>query len=187
MRKIVNLLLIINFFNYFSENLLVPVYAVFTNKIGGDLFTAGSALAVSYAVIGIGIIISGKFAEKYHTEKLQMVVGLAMDMLVIIGYINVKSPFGLYVAFVFSGLAIAISQPAFSGLFSSVIPEGKHTSRWGYMYGLIYFTSAVSALVSGFVTQQFGFTALFYLMLFTAGLALLGSLYLLRLPQQDLK
>jgi len=184
MNKILKLILTVAFFSYFSENLLVPVYAVFTEKIGGDLFTAGSALALSYALIGIGIFISGRFAEKHHTEKLQMAIGLAINMFVIIGYMNIKSPFGLYVAFIFSGLAISISQPAFSGLYSSVIQDGKHTSRWGDMYGLIYLTSAISAFVSGLITQQFGFTALFYLMLFTEGLALIGSLYLLRTPEK---
>lgn len=184
MNKVLNLILAIAFFSYFSENLLVPVYAIFTKKIGGDLFTAGSALAISYALIGIGIVISGRFAEKHHTEKLQMVIGLAINMFVVIGYMNIKSPFGLYVVFIFSALAISISQPAFSGLYSSVIQDGKHTSRWGDMYGLIYLTSAISALVSGFITQQFGFTALFYLMFFTEGLALIGSLYLLLIKKK---
>ncbi len=178
----INILLFIQFFNLFADNLLGPVYAVYVKGIGGDLLTAGGALALNLAVVGSLIILSGRIANKYHTEKLQLILGYSIGVLVAAGYLVIKTPIELFFIQILSGLSIAIAQPAFSGIFSSKLEKGKHTSSWGDYLGLTYWAAAISALSSGFITQSFGFPALFYSMMITQGLSVLGAIYLYYLP-----
>ncbi len=185
MKKIVYTLLFIQFFNLFADNLLGPVYAVYVKGIGGDLLTAGGALALNLAVIGTLIILSGRIANKYHTEKLQLILGYSLGVLVAVGYLIIQNPIQLFLVQILSGLSIAIAQPAFSGIFSSRLKEGSHTSSWGDYLGLTYWAAALSALSSGFIAQTFGFPALFYSMMITQGLSVLGAVYLFYLPNRE--
>ena len=185
MKKVIYILLFIQFFNLFAGNLLGPVYAIYVKGIGGDLLTAGSALALNLAIIGSLIILSGRIANKYHTEKLQLILGYSIGVLVAVGYLIIQTPMQLFFVQILSGLSIAIAQPASSGIFSARLEKGQHTSSWGDYLGLTYWAAALSALSSGFISQNFGFPALFYSMIITQGLSVLGAIYLYYLPSKD--
>ena len=80
--------------------------------------TAGSALALDFAIIGTLIVVSGRIANKYHTEKLQLIVGYALAIIVAFGYMVIQTPTQLFLIEMLAGLSIAIAQPAFSGLYT---------------------------------------------------------------------
>lgn len=177
MKKIRNTLLFIQVFNITASNFLGPVYAVYVKKIGGDLLTAGATYAISMAVIGSLIVVSGRFANKYHTEKLQLILGYTLAIFVAFGYLIIRTPNELFLLEILAGLSIAISQPAFSGIYSSKTEEGKYTSSWGDYLGMAYWAAAFAALYAGYVSQQFGFSALFISMMILNGLSVIGAIY----------
>lgn len=177
MKKIKNTLLFIQVFNITASNLLGPVYAVYVKKIGGNLLTAGVAYAISMAVIGTLIVVSGRFASKYHTEKLQLIIGYTLAIFVAFGYMIIRTPFELFLLEILAGLSIAISQPAFSGIYSSRAEVGKHTSSWGDYLGMAYWAAAAASLYAGYVSQRFGFSSLFISMMILNGLSALGAIY----------
>ena len=178
MTKTLRILFFIQFFNLFTVELLNPVYAAYVVNIGGSLFTAGSALSVRLAVIGILIFISGKVAGKYHTERLQLLVGYCIGLVVVIGYLLISTPTQLFVLQILLGLSVAIAQPAYNGMFSSRLGNASHTSLWGTYFAMTYFSGALAALSSGLISQTYGFDSLFYAMIFTQSLGVLGTLFL---------
>lgn len=177
MRKIKNILLFIQLANILASNLLGPIYTAYVNGIGGDLLTAGSALAIDYAVIGALIILSGRLANKYHTEKLQLIVGYILATVVGYGFMIVQNPAQLFIVEIFAGLSIAISSPAFSGIFSAMVESGKHTSHWGDFLGYSYFIAAFAAFFAGILSQNFGISAVFVVMIVVNGLSAIGAIY----------
>lgn len=178
MTKTLRVLFFIQFFNLFTAELLNPVYAAYVADIGGNLFTAGSALSVRLAIIGILIFASGQIAGKYHTEKLQLLIGYSLGLVVVVGYLFINTPTQLFILQILLGLSIAVAQPAYNGMFSSRLGNGSHSSRWGTYFAMTYFSGALAALSSGFISQIYGFDFLFYTMIFTQSLGLLGTLYL---------
>lgn len=178
MTKTLRALFFIQFFNLFTTNLLGPVYAVYVSKIGGDLLIAGGASAAGFAVIGTLIFISGKIAARFHTEKLQLIIGYSIGLIVTIGYLLITSPAQLFVLQVLLGVSVATSQPAYNGLFSSRLGDGSHASRWGTYFAMTYYSGALAALASGFISQMYGFHSLFYAMIVTQSLGLLGTIRL---------
>lgn len=177
MPKFVYFLLGMQFFNIAANNLLAPVYAVFVKKIGGDLITAGTTLAINYIIIGFAVIVSGKFAEKYHTQKLQLVLGCGLGVLAGFSYLIISTSIELYFVQVLAGLSYAIYQPGFGGIFSDKL-KGKFSSGWGYYIGITYLAAGFAVFYSGFVTQWLGFNALFISFIVSQSLALAAATYL---------
>lgn len=184
MTKTLRILFFIQFFNLFTIELLNPVYAAYVTNLGGNLFTAGSALSVRLAIIGVLIFISGKIAGKYRTEKLQLLIGYSIGLAVVAGYLLISTPAQLFILQILLGLSIAIAQPAYNGLFSSRLGNASHTSRWGTYFAMTYFAGALAALLSGFISQTYGFDSLFLAMIFTQSLGALGTLLLYFTPTE---
>ena len=79
---------------------------------------------------------------------------------------------------VVSGFSIAVIAPAFSGLYSKNIEKDRHASSWGNYWGLTYWGAAIASLLSGIVSQHYGFNTVFILMMILDFLSALGALYL---------
>lgn len=178
MRRIEHLLIFNQLFNVLSSNLLAPVYTTYVKHLGGDLMTAGFAVAINAVVIGIVILISGRFAQKYHSERLELVIGYMLMMLAACGYLVIKTPEQLFFIQIISGFGLAIAQPSFNGSLSSVIKRGNYTIEWADYLGIAYFVIGIASMVAGIVAQNFGFNTLFYIMIASEGVSVIGAIYL---------
>ena len=165
-----------------ASNVLAPIYSVYVKGVGGDLLTAGTTIAVNYAVVGALVIASGRFANKHHTEKIQLILGYVLSDFAALCFMLTKNPTQLFLSMTVSGRAIAIVSPAFSGHYSKNIEEGKHTSSWGDYWGLTYWGAAIASVIAGVVSQHYGFNAIFILMMVLNGFSALGAIYLYFLP-----
>jgi MFS family permease len=134
-------------------------------------------LAINYAVIGTCAILSGKIAEKYKTQKIQLIIGYFLGILAGIGYLIINAPLQLYLLQILAGLSYAISQPGFGGIFSENL-KSKFSSGWGYYFGITYWAGALACLYSGYVSQIFGFNALFISLITTQTISLIGAVYI---------
>lgn len=170
----------ISVFEVIARNLFSPIFAAYVLDIGGDLFDSGTALAIETAVVGVFIIIFGRLASKFHTEKLQLVIGYGLTALIYLGYSLVDTPQQLFALQAVSGIAAALEVPAFSGLFSALQEKDKHAKGWGDYLGAMNFISAGALLVSGAVAQNYGFNTLFYMMFGFQIMCMLGAVVLFR-------
>lgn len=170
-----------SFFEVIARNLFGPVFAAFVLHIGGDLLASGTALAINTAIVGLFIIVSGRVAHKYHTERLQLLIGYGLAALVYFGFTFVKNPHQLFVLEAISGLASAVEVPAFSGLFSELHKDGSHSKAWGDYFGVMNFVSAGALFASGAIAQHYGFNTLFLTMCAFEFCCMVTALYLFKL------
>ena len=60
---------------YFGEGMLGPLFAIFTQKIGGDILHISWAWATYLILAGLLYIVVGKVIDKYDNKEKTMVIG----------------------------------------------------------------------------------------------------------------
>jgi MFS family permease len=157
------LLLKISFLITFSESMLVPLYAVFTEKVGGSILDAGIAYAVFSIATGLMIGLLGtRDVFERHTRQF-LIAGFLVTVACDIGYIFVQNRWQLFGVQVLAGLASGLIEPAWDALFSDGIEEAsaKHWSIWA---GGTHFLGGVAAVAGGAIVWLSSFTVLFITM-----------------------
>ena len=158
-----------------------PIYAIFVERIGGDLLDASYAFAVFAVAAGLTTLLSGKFSDKVKNSELIVVLGYAIMGIGFFCYLFVSSIFLLLIVQVIIGLGEAIYSPAFDAVYSKHLDNHKSGQEWGAWESLNYFTTAIGAVIGGLLVTQFGFDAIFILM---GSLCIASALYILFLPRK---
>ena len=185
MKQRLNILLISSFFVTLATGLFGPLYAVFVERIGGDLLTAGLAYATFSIAAGVLIFILGKWEDSIkHQEKL-LIAGGALSILGFIGYLLIQTPVHLFIVQLIFGVSTAIVTPAFDSLYSKNLTRGKFASQWGVwesMYGIV---TGIAAVIGGFIAQNYGFKPLFILMLIFSIFSFIMTILLIKKRKQN--
>jgi len=157
------LLLKISFLTTFAESLLVPLYAAFTEKVGGSILDAGIAFAVFSMATGVVIALIGTRPWFQHHVKRCLVLGFVVSAVCDISYVFVTNRWQLFFAQIIAGLATGFIEPAWDSLFTDDIQHSsaKHWSIWA---GGTHIVAGVAALIGGVIVGYFSFTALFVTM-----------------------
>lgn len=153
---------------YFGEGLLGPLFAVFAQKIGGNILDITWAWSVFLLVTGISIIIIGRFADSMvrngGREKI-LIAGYALNALCTFGYLLVSSPMQLLLVQGGLGLAIALSAPTWLALYSENSHVKKYdTYAWALESGTQRIVVAVAILLGGYIVSHYSFATLFIIM-----------------------
>ncbi|OGD41953.1 hypothetical protein A2567_00020 [Candidatus Azambacteria bacterium RIFOXYD1_FULL_42_11] len=149
---------------YLGAGLLGPLFAVFTESIGGDILDIVWAWSVYLLVTGILIIIIGNVSdEKKRKEKL-MVIGFVINAVFSFAYLLVSSPFHLLFVEAGLGVAVALATPTYDALYSLYGDRKQKGYEWGLQDGEEYIFSAIGVIIGGFIVTYFGFRTLFVLM-----------------------
>jgi MFS family permease len=163
MHKILKILITSSIFYNFAAGMFGPIYAIFAQKIGGSILVASSAIAMYTAVVGILILVFGRFEDRLDKKKI-FITGRAVNVVGVAGYIFVSSPIDLFLVQIILGIAIAMMNPTFEALYSRGLRKGHEAFEWSVWEGSINLVLAGAAVVGGIVATVFGFTALFILM-----------------------
>ena len=147
-----------------SGALLVPIWAIYVEKIGGDILTAGTAYAVFLIIAGVCIVIFGKFEDRIKRKDLVVVVAYIIMGIGFFGYILVKNPIQLFIVQAIIGLGEAIYIPALNALYNRFIEEKRAASQWGFWDGMIYIVAGVAAISGALIADYLGFSVLFIAM-----------------------
>lgn len=161
--KHIKLLLLSSYLWYLAEGLFGPLYAIFTERIGGNILDITGAYAVYMIVAGILYMFVGKIADKHSMEKM-MVAGYAIYAAGTFGYLLVDTPLKLFMLQALLGAAIALATPTWNALYSKHLDEGKFGEEWGLSDGGPSIISGVSILIGGIIITYADFTVLFLLM-----------------------
>lgn len=166
-----------------SAAMIAPIYAIFVEKIGGDLLDASFAGGAFAFAAGVTVLFSGKLSDK--VKRTELIVGF--------GYIAMGVGFLLYTVAnsiwfllciqVLIGFGEALYSPAFDALYSRHLTVSKAGREWGAWESMNYFSIAIGAVIGGFIVTQFGFVPLF---VFMAVLCFMSALYILFLPRHTL-
>lgn len=164
------------FYN-FTVGMFGPIYALFATNIGGDILTAGTAIAVYSGVIGVLLFIFGRIEDKVDKKKI-FIIGRIVNVVGTAGYLFVANPVDLFIVQAILGIALAMMDPSFQSLYSRGLRKGHEASEWSMWEGTVYIVLAFAAVIGGVVATLFGFKALFAVMTATSIVSLILALFL---------
>lgn len=156
-------LLFSSYFWYFGEGLLGPLYAIFTQRIGGDILELTGAYAFYLITMGALSIFVGKLSDS-HSKKSLMAFGYGLNAVATFGYLFVDSPFKLFLLQGILGIASALATPTWNSLFSIYQNKKSAGEEWGLDDGGSQIITGVAVITGGLIITYFSFTFLFVLM-----------------------
>lgn len=165
-----------------GEGMLGPLFAVFAQRIGGNILDITWAWAIYLGMTGILTIVAGRVSDRIWQwcgrERL-LVAGYALNALCTFGYLFVHTTTGLFLVQAGLGVALALSSPTWSALYARYSPgEEKAGNAWGLVAGEQRLILAVAILMGGFIVNNYSFDALFIIM---GSVQIVATLYLARI------
>jgi MFS family permease len=158
-----------------GEGMLGPLFAIFSQRVGGDILDVTAAWAAYLIATGVFIVIIGKLSDKVSKEKL-LVAGYALNAVFTFCYLFVHSPTQLLLVQVGLGIATALATPTWDALYSKY-EDKKHAGfLWSLDSGVSDIIIGIAILIGGFILVKFSFATLFILMGF---IQLLATAYVL--------
>jgi MFS family permease len=167
------ILLKASFIFNFGIGLFAPIYAIFVQKIGGDILDAGIAFAIYFILTGIFVIAFDTSKFYLKNVKKMIILGYFLFAIAYFLFIFIKTPMHLFLLQMLLGLATGIADPAWEGVFSAKGSEKKESKNWAIWTGGVSIIAGISAVVGGIIVTLFSFEVLFGIM---SALCLLASL-----------
>lgn len=164
LNKTTKILLIASSLWYFGEGLFGPLFAIYAEKIGGDLLDITWAWAFYLITTGVFYFLVGKYYNKSKYKKQVMIVGYGLNALLTFCYIFVSNPTELFLLQIGLGIAEALSAPIWDTLFASNMEETDNTFHWSLASGHTHFVSGISIAIGGLIANYISFNALFFMM-----------------------
>ena len=179
MSKLKKILLFSDAFYILSGALMGPIYALYVEKIGGDLLDASTTFALFMLTAGAVVFALGLWEDKSKHKRKFVIFGYSLAVLGTFGYLFVNSVYSLFVVQIILGLAAALKAPAYDELFSKA--SAKHLAfSWGEWEALDYFALGGGAIIGGVIASKFGFQTLLFVMFLLAVFSFLVSMLLLK-------
>ncbi|MGA7742107.1 MAG: MFS transporter [Polyangia bacterium] len=157
------LLVTISFLTTFAESMLVPMYAAFTESVGGSILDAGIAFACFSMATGAFVSLIGTRPCFQQHVRTFLVLGFLGSACCDISYIFVQNRWQLFAAQVIAGLATGLIEPAWDSLFTDAI-EHSSARHWSIWSGGTHLIAGAAALLGGAIVAYCSFTALFVTM-----------------------
>ena len=177
MKKALKILLIGSGLWYLGEGMFGPLFAIFSERIGGDILEITFAWSVYLLVMGTLTIILGKYSDKLNKGKM-MVLGYALNALFTFGYLLVDSPYKLVLIQGGLGIATAMATPTWNALYVKYGDRKRDGEEWGLADGIPYIITGIAILMGGFIVSNYSFTLLFLIM---GTIQLIATIYQIRI------
>jgi len=149
---------------FFGEGLLGPLFAVFTERVGGDILNITWAWATYLIVTGLLITIIGKVSDKIINKRKLVFYGYVLNAILTFGYLLIDNPYSLLLLQAGLGVAAAMATPTWDALYSEYEDKKKDGFIWGLADGISQIFTGLAIIIGGFVVVYFSFTALFIIM-----------------------
>jgi len=146
-----------------GEGMLGPLFAIFSQRVGGDVFDITIAWSAFLIATGVFIIIIGEISDKVSKEKF-LVTGYALNALLTFGYLLVHTQTELLIIQVGLGFATALATPTWDALYSIYEDKGEAGFLWSLDSGGKDIVTGIAILIGGYVLVHFSFTTLFIIM-----------------------
>ncbi len=160
-----------------------PIYAIFVEKIGGNLLDASFTGGIFSFVAGITAILSGSITDRLKENELMIVLSYILMGIGFFLYIFVHSIKALFLVQIFTGFSEALYYPALDAVYSKHLSKGNQGKQWGMWEAVDYFAIAVGAWVGGVIASYLGFHVLFLVMSF---LCFISAFYVFLTPREVL-
>lgn len=161
---VTKILLIASSLWYFGEGLFGPLFAVFAERVGGDLLDITWAWAAYLMATGVFYIIVGRLFNHSPYKKHLMVLGYGLNAVLTFCYLFVHNTQQLFFLQIGLGIAEAISTPIWDALFAAHLDDKESTFHWSIANGHTHFVSGIAIAIGGLIANYISFDALFITM-----------------------
>lgn len=149
---------------YFGEGMLGPLFAIFAERVGGDILDITWAWATYLVLTGVFYILVGKLINGKPYQAKVIVAGYALNALLTFGYLFVSSPLQLFFIQAGLGVAEAIGTPAWDALYAKNVDQSHDTFAWGLASGQSQIVTGIAIVFGGLIAHYISFNALFITM-----------------------
>lgn len=181
--RALRIMLVTNGLILIAGAMLGPIYALYVEKVGGDLLDASLAGSVFALVAGITVLLCGKYSDRIKQKRLIVALGYGIMGTGFLLYTQVNSVIFLLIVQMLIGLGEALYNPPFDAIYSEHLDEGHFSTEWGAWEATKYFTTALGAILGGVIVTKFGFDPLFVIM---SLLCFMSAFYIYFLPRKVL-
>lgn len=149
---------------YFGEGMMGPLYAIFTEKVGGDILDITWAWSAYLVCTGLCYILIGRIFNKRGYKVEMMVLGYLLNAILTFAYLLVSNPFQLFLVQAGLGVAEAVGTPLWDTLYAKNLTEDHDTYAWGLSTGQSQIVSGVAFAIGGLLANFYSFHLLFIVM-----------------------
>ena len=149
---------------FFGEGLFGPLFAVFAEKIGGDVLDITWAWSLFLIASGLLYILFGKLLRNSKYKEEAMVFGYLLNTIFTFGYLFIHNSHQLFLLQFGLALAEAISTPVWDALFAKNLEETDDSLFWGIAGGHSHLVSGIAIAIGGLITYYISFQFLFIIM-----------------------
>jgi len=179
--RILTILVLSDIFLVSSFGLVSPIFAVFVNLqvLGGSLIVVGIGESIYLAIKSILQLPIGILIDKVSGEKIDFFLAIGGSFLMNVAvflYIFARLPIHIYLIQALMGVAGAVSYPAWMGLFSRNMEQGKESFVWSVHSTFTELFAAAAAAIGGYLATTLGFHSLF---LIVSVMGLIGTTLLI--------
>ena len=183
--KIHKILLLSSSLWFLGEGLLGPLFAVFSEKIGGDILDITWAWSVYLVLSGLLYVFFGRVLRNSSYKQHAMLFGYFFNAILTFCYLLVTNTNQLFVLQIGFAIAEAISTPIWDALFASDLEKADDSLFWGIAGGHSHIITGVAVAIGGLITYYISFHALFLIMGIVQLLSAFVQLQLLRTNQNE--
>lgn len=97
----------------FAEGILLPIYAIFVQNIGGDILDASGAMGIFLITCGLATILIHRMKWSSKHKRFLLIGGRLIRLIGIIMYLAVASVGMLFITQIVIGLGNAMANPVF--------------------------------------------------------------------------
>jgi predicted MFS family arabinose efflux permease len=148
----------------FAEAMLLPVFAIFTEQVGGSVLDAGIGFGIFEIVSGLFVILVGSTDWFQRNVRPIVFAGFLLSGLAEFSYILVRSRWQLFAVQAAVGIAIGMMNPAWDSLYAEDAHEGDSARNWSVWSGGVNLSQGIAALLGGLIVTRLGFHSLFVMM-----------------------
>ncbi len=158
------ILLIASSLWFFGEGLFTPLFAVFSEKIGGDILDLTWALSLYLVLTGILYIVFGKLLRKSKHKEIALIMGYLLNTVFTFCYLFIHNSTQLFLLQIGLAIAEALSTPIWDSLFAKYLESSDDSLFWGIAGGHSQLISGIAIAIGGLVIYYFSFNLLFIIM-----------------------
>jgi len=177
--KVIRALFFADILWFLGEGMLGPLFAIFSERMGGDILDITSAWATYLIVSGLLIVFIGKVSDKINKRKL-IFLGYVLNAIFTFGYLLVNDQISLLVVQAGLGVAAALATSPWNALYSEYEAKTEDGFEWGLSDGLSVFATGIAIIIGGLIVSYSSFTTLFITMGIIQILAVIRIIPILR-------
>ena len=181
LNKSLRILVFVNTAMVFVVSMFSPFYAIYAEKINGNLAAVGFSWAVFPIVAGILTFLFSRWQMKVKEQELLLAVSYFIRGAVFLSYAFMGSFAQLIFTQILWGIGAALGTPAFDATYSAHTSREGSIAEWGQWEGMASMATGLAALASGIIIESVGYTWLFASM---SAVSVFLGIYIWRLPRE---